>query len=336
MPSTRPSTLQDVADLSGVSRGTASRALTGGGRVSAETRSRVLAAASSLRYSTNSGARNLRRARAGSIGLWLPGGMNFMEYYMNFAVGVVESTKDRELTVSLIPADFPAAKAGGLHVDGFVMTDVISGDELARAILETGRPVVVSELVPPGMPEPTAIVAGDHSTAMNRLLNRLRTGGATSIAVIRPPVNQMWVRIAADAAADWATDNHLPVTFVDLMGVPSAEELHQMIQELQATHPDVDAIVCLPEGLGVGILSTLRELGHSVPDDIQLLSYTDSPSLAIVQPPISALDLRAKDAGMRAGELLMSLIEGADGAEHTVESFELIYRERSSTRPIRK
>ena len=101
-----------------------------------------------------------------------------------------------------------------------------------------------------------------------------------------------------------------------------------MIQGLQATHPDVDAIVCLPEGLGVGILSTLRELGHSVPDDIQLVSYTDSPTLPIVQPPISALDLRAKDAGMRAGELLISLIEGADGAEHTIEWFDLIYRER--------
>ena len=39
---------------------------------------------------------------------------------------------------------------------------------------------------------------------------------------------------------------------------------------------------------------------------------------------------------MRAGELLISLLEDADGAEHTIESFELIYRERASTRPIRK
>jgi DNA-binding LacI/PurR family transcriptional regulator len=334
--STQPATLQDVADLSGVSRGTASRALTGGGRVSAQTRTRVIEAATKLRYSTNSGARNLRRARAGSIGLWLPGGMNFMEYYMNFAVGVVESTKDRELTVSLVPADFPPAKARSLHVDGFVMTDVVDGDELARAILETGRPVVVSELVPPGMPEPTAVVAADHESAMNRLLDRLRAGGATSIAVIRPPVNQMWVRIAADAAAGWAAVHGVPVAFVDLTGVPSADELHQMIRNLQATHPEVDAIVCLPEGLGVGILSTLRELGYSVPDEIQLVSYTDSPTLPIVQPPISALDLRAKDAGARAGELLISLIEGGERPEKPVETFELVYRERSSTRPARK
>jgi DNA-binding LacI/PurR family transcriptional regulator len=331
-----PSTLQDVADMSGVSRGTASRALTGGGRVSAETRSRVLEAAAKLRYSTNSGARNLRRARAGSIGLWLPGGMNFMEYYMNFAVGVVDSTKDRELTVSLIPADFPAAKAGSLHVDGFVMTDVIGGDPLARAILETGRPVVISELVPPGMPEPSATVAGDHRTATNRLLDRLTTVGAASIAVIRPDIDQMWVRIAVAAASDWSHANGVPVTFVDLHGVPSAEELQRLITRLRASHPDVDAILCLPEGLSVGILSTLRELGHAVPDDIQLVSYSDSPALSIVQPPISALDLRPKDAGTRAGELLIAIIERGRPPEQPVETFELIYRERASTRPIRK
>ncbi|MGV8881680.1 MAG: LacI family DNA-binding transcriptional regulator [Rhodoglobus sp.] len=333
MATTRVVTLQDVADLCGVSRGTASRALTGTGRVSAETRSRVHEAARSLRYSTNSGARNLRRARAGSIGLWLPGGMNSFEYYMNFAVGVVESTKDRELTVSLIPADFPAAKAASLHVDGFVMPDVIDGDELARAILDSGRPVVTSELVPLEMPEPAAILEGDHTTAMNHLLDRLRSGGATSFAIIRPSVDQMWVRATVDAAAGWAGNNGVPLMFVDLMGVPSAEELHHMIHELREMHTDVDAIVCLPEGLAVGILSTLRELGHSVPHDIQLVSYTDSPALTIVQPPISAVDLRAKDAGRRAGEMLISLISGDEGTGQTIELFDLIYRERSSTRP---
>lgn len=333
MASTRTATLQDVADLSGVSRGTASRALTGTGRVSAETRRRVLEAAQTLRYSTNSGARNLRQARAGSIGLWLPRGMNFMEYYMKFAVGVVESTKDRELTVSLIPADFPASKARTLHVDGFVMTDVIGDDELARAILESGRPVVTSELVPPGMPEPSASVAADHGTEMHRLLDRLRASGATSIAVVRPVIEQMWVQLAAEAAADWAASTGIAVGFIDLHGVPSADELHEMIQGLHTTRPDVDAIVCLPEGLGVGILSTLRELGHAVPEDVQLVAYNDSPALQIVQPPISALDLRAQDAGMRAGEMLISLLENADDPPRGAEWFDLIYRERASTLP---
>lgn len=337
MAPTRPATLQDVADLSGVSRGTASRALTGTGRVSADTRARVSAAAAKLDYSTNSGARNLRRARAGSIGLWLPDGLRFMEYYMNFAFGVVESTRDREITVSLIPGDYPAAKARGLHVDGFVMADVVGDDELAHAILASGRPVVASEAVPAGMPQPTATVAADHERATRLLLDRLRAGGASSIVVLSPEIDQMWVRSVTDAAASWAGETGVAVTVASLVGFPTATELRDVLRDLLAATPRPDAIVCVPEGLGVGILSTLRELDHGVPDDIQVVSYVDSPTLPIVQPPISALDLRPREAGARAGELLMSILEEngeADAASGRVEIFDLVYCERSSTRPV--
>ncbi|WP_448003053.1 LacI family DNA-binding transcriptional regulator [Agromyces bauzanensis] len=335
MVATRPPTLQDVADLSGVSRGTASRALTGGGRMSAETRARVVAAAASLNYSTNSGARNLRRARAGSIGLWLPQGLRFMEYYMNFAFGVVEATNDQELTVSLIPGDFPPAKARSLYVDGFVMADVDGHDELARAILEGGKPVVTSELVPAGVSQPTASVVGDHVAATTLLLERLRAGGATSVVVLSPDVDQTWVSAVNDAASAWAGRTGVGLSFLPLTGVPVATELRRIVDRLMATRSDVDAIVCVPEGLGVGILSTLRELGRAVPGDIQVVSYVDSATLPIVQPPISALDLRPREAGLRAGQLLISILDGdRQGYESgtLVETFDLTYHERGSTR----
>lgn len=336
MVAARPPTLQDVADRSGVSRGTASRALSGGGRVSAETRARVAAAAAELDFSTNSGARNLRRARAGSIGLWLPQGLRFMDYYMNFTFGVVEATNDRELTVSLIPGDFPPAKARSLHVDGFVMADVDGHDELARAILTTGRPVVTSELVPPGVPEPTASVTADHAGATRLLLDRLREGGATSIVVLIPDIDQTWVQAVHEAAAAWSDEEAVGLSFLPLVGMPAATELRRIVDGLIATRPDVDAIVCVPDGLGVGILSTLQELGRTVPGDIQIVSYVDSATLPIVQPPISALDLRPREAGLRAGQLLVSILEG-DGPQSAtgatmVETFDLVYHERASTR----
>jgi DNA-binding LacI/PurR family transcriptional regulator len=337
MTMTRPATLQDVADLSGVSRGTASRALTGGGRVSAETRARVAAAAARLSYTTNSGARNLRRARAGSIGLWLPQGLRFMEYYMNFTFGVVEGTQDQELTVSLIPGDYPPEKANGLHVDGFVMVDVDGGDELARAILASGRPVVASELVPPEMPQPTATVAADHDRATRMLLDRLRAGGATCIAMLTPDADQMWVRGVNEAAGAWSSETGVSLHVHRLRGVPLAEELHQIVRGVFTARPDVDAVVCVPEGLGVGVLSTLRELGYAVPGDVQVVAYVDSPTLPIVQPPISALDLRPREAGVLAGRRLVSLIEDgrrSPGGPGEVEWFDLIYHERESTRGI--
>ncbi|MBM7503528.1 LacI family DNA-binding transcriptional regulator [Agromyces aurantiacus] len=342
MVATRPPTLQDVADRSGVSRGTASRALSGVGRVSAETRARVAAAAAELNFTTNSGARNLRRARAGSIGLWLPQGLRFMDYYMNFTFGVVEATNDRELTVSLIPGDFPPDKAPGLHVDGFVMADVDGHDELARAILALGKPVVTSELVPPGMPEPTASVTADHAAATRLLLDRLREGGAASIVVLIPDIDQMWVQAVREAAAAWSAERAVGLSILPLAGIPAASELRQVVDGLIAARRDVDAIVCVPDGLGVGILSAVQELGRTVPDDLQIVSYVDGATMPIVQPPISALDLRPREAGLRAGQLLVSLLDGtAPGVESVagsepggtiVETFDLVYHERGSTR----
>lgn len=334
MTGTRPATLQDVADLSGVSRGTASRALTGGGRVSAQTRARVRGAAAQLNYSTNSGARNLRRARAGSVGLWLPQGLQFMDYYMNFTFGVVEATQDQELTVSLIPGNFPADRARSLHVDGFVMADVDAHDELARAILGVGKPVVTSEPVPAGLPQPAGSVVADHAGATRLLLDRLCQGGAASIVVLSPEVDQTWVLAVNDAAAAWSEENGVGLSFIHLRGLPGATELRRMVDDLLAARPNVDAIMCVPEGLGVGILSTLRELDRAVPDDIQLVSYVDSGTLPIVQPPISALDLRPREAGMRAGHLLVGLLdEQVEEPRPRVETFDLVFRERASTRP---
>lgn len=330
----RTATLQDVADLCGVSRGTASRALTGDGRVAAETRTRVMAAASELNYATNSGARNLRRARAGSIGVWLPRGLHFTEYYMMFAFGVAESVRDKELTVSLISDEYPAARAHTLHVDGFVMADVDGADDLARAILSAGVPVVASERVPASLPQPDITVAADHAGITRSLLDRLRAGGSRSIAVLTVHGDQTWSEESNRASARWSQDTGVPLVLHLLDGVPSATALHDVVEAMLEASPDLDGILCLPQGLAVGILSNLRELGRAVPEDIQIVAYNDSPTLPLVQPPISAMDLRPRDAGSRAGELLIALIEGPhDRVEPRLEPFDVVFHDRESLRP---
>ncbi len=332
MPPQQPATLQDVADLARVSRGTASRALTGTGRVSAETRERVAAAARELAYATNSGARNLRHARAGSVGLWLPRDLRFMEYYMNFAFGVADGLDGRDLTVTLIPASFSPHEVPSLHVDGFVMSDVDGSDELARAILASGRPVVTSEAVPPGMPQPNATVAIDHAAATRMLLDRLSSGGARHIAMLAPDSDQMWAREVIDAASHWEAAVNTELRIVRSAIAPLSTQLQSIVRDLLAENAAVDAILCVPAGLGVGVLSALRELGHAVPDDIQIVSYVDSPTLPIVEPPISALDLHPREAGARAARRLAALLEGTDGGMPSAEWLEVTYHERGSTR----
>lgn len=62
-------TLKHVALRAGVSTATASMALRGLGRVSAETRARVQTAASEIGYTTNRTAQKLRTGKKGVIGV---------------------------------------------------------------------------------------------------------------------------------------------------------------------------------------------------------------------------------------------------------------------------
>src|SRR5579859_3204903 len=65
-------TLEQVAELAGVSRATASRAITGSSRVSGESRRAVERAAARLGYVPNPAARSLVTRRSGLIGLVIP------------------------------------------------------------------------------------------------------------------------------------------------------------------------------------------------------------------------------------------------------------------------
>ena len=62
-------TLRDVARLAGVSIGTASKALNASGRLSAETRAKVLNAAKAIEYRPNDLAQSLHRARSMTVGI---------------------------------------------------------------------------------------------------------------------------------------------------------------------------------------------------------------------------------------------------------------------------
>ncbi len=67
-----PVTIADVARLAGVSTVTVSRTLNNTGRISDETRARVIQAARDLGYVANPAARRLRGARTNLVGMVIP------------------------------------------------------------------------------------------------------------------------------------------------------------------------------------------------------------------------------------------------------------------------
>ena len=119
-------TIHDVARLAKVSIGTVSKALNRGGRLKAETRERVIAAAKQLAFRPNDLAQSLHRGRSLTVGLISKD--NFGRFAMPIMEGLEECMADQSVAVFMCNAtDDPEREAHhvrsllGKRVDGFAM-----------------------------------------------------------------------------------------------------------------------------------------------------------------------------------------------------------------------
>jgi DNA-binding LacI/PurR family transcriptional regulator len=78
------------------------------------------------------------------------------------------------------------------------------------------------------------------------------------------------------------------------------------------------------------VLHHLQEMRVSVPGDVLLASYVDSPLLATCNPPVTGVDIDPRLTGTLAAEILVHALEGTGAAPSgTVPA---VLRRRASTR----
>lgn len=310
-------TLRDVADRAGVSTAAASLALRDLPGVSPATRDTVLEAAGALGYVVNVSARNLRRRRTDTIGIYLPPGTSLQWYYADFALGASDAAGDRGVAALILPQRGDP-RPFLAHVDGIVTVDVRDTDPLARAMLDADVEVVTGERVSPGQPQPDGVVYVDHERTMTELLRHLETRGSTSIGVLLPPDDTAWGHDVAVATRSFAAASAAQVHEAEVSFSPTTDEIWAAVESLPA---GVDAVVAVPDGAATSVAGLLRSRGQRVPEDVRLASYTDSQSDRLLDPPVTAIDLRPREFGARCVQLLLDLLEGADVApeqEHDV------------------
>ncbi len=62
--------------------------------------------------------------------------------------------------------------------------------------------------------------------------------------------------------------------------------------------------------LALGALAEARSRGLDVPRDLAIVGYTDSPLAALVDPPLTMVEVPAREIGLRAMRILSDLIQG--------------------------
>jgi DNA-binding LacI/PurR family transcriptional regulator len=308
-PTHAPVTIVDVAREAGVSKTTASDALSERGRVSPATRDAVLVAAERLGYSINRSARSLRTATTGAIGLYIPQVLVRSEHYLSFVYGVVNEAAAFDYDVTLIVAAADARPAYSPHVDGIVLIDPVVEDPMIARLLATGLPVVSSERLPGGR-QPAGVVWSNHAMYTTLLLEHLNSRGAQHPALIASTTNSDWSNAVQNAYRDWCrTLGVEPRLEVAPFGADPAT-LQSAARALLAQAPDIDALIGAGDGVATAMSHALSADGRRIGSDILLASCVDSSELRAAHPPITAIDTKGGEAGQACARLLFDLLQG--------------------------
>ncbi|MEV8250392.1 LacI family DNA-binding transcriptional regulator [Microbacterium sp. NPDC076768] len=186
------STIADVASRAGVSKATASRALSGRGYVAETTRARVASAASELAYVAHSSATSLATGRTHTVGLVMPPVNRW--FFAELLAGVQESllALDYDLALYGVPEGSATRERlfesvlPGRRFDGIIAVGIQpSAHELER-LQRTERPLVI--LGPYG--EGTSAVSIDDVAAARIATEHLIELGHTNIAFIGGPTGE--------------------------------------------------------------------------------------------------------------------------------------------------
>jgi LacI family transcriptional regulator len=305
--------LSDVAAAAGVSKTTASYVFNDRDGVSQATRDRVLAIAADLGYRPNSAARGVARGTVSQIGAVLSATSaqdDVPNYYVSELLAGVEAesrTRDYGLQVAMWTGEMPAMVSDG-SVAGVLF---LGGSFPIDALLEQTLPAV---LVGTSFQEwPHDSVLADNRRGAYLAVQHLVADGRRRIAFINGPETTR-----TSEAKFLGYRDALRQAGIDMAPELVAEEPfdlargHARALELLDRNPDIDAFFVADDPVAIGVLHALQERGISVPGQVAVLGYGDSPMGVVVQPRLSTVRVFQRWLGTLGARRLLNRLTGEE------------------------
>ncbi|MDQ0576563.1 DNA-binding LacI/PurR family transcriptional regulator [Agromyces albus] len=331
-PRRRP-TIEDVARVAGVSRGTVSRVLNGGHWVGAAAAAAVDEAIKQTGYRINPHARNLATSRANSIAFLLTESHERLFEDPNFSAlmrGAAEALAEHDLPLVLLMAgsDDEQRRATEFimagHVDGALLVSSHRGRQSFLSEFAAARVPVIACGVPLGFEKSIGYVEADDVDGARAMVDYLRSTGRSTIAHIAGPLDTSGGigRLAGyrEEQGD-AFDERLVA-----QGDYSRASGFAAMKELLERMPHLDAVFAANDLMAAGAIDALVAAGRRVPDDVAVAGFDDSPVAQRTDPPLTTMRQPFDRISREMVRMLLDVRDGQRAARLTVPT-ELVVRE---------
>ena len=319
-PLAKRATLRDVARVAGVSRSTASRALSRQGYVAATVRRRVEQVAEGIGYVPDATAQYLKSQVSNSIGVLVSDLSN--SFYADLAAGVSQQARRRGCHMMLIDnRGVGTAESGvaqtfvSLRLAGAIVTPVSA--DLGEVLRRQRLPVVeVDRQFAAGTCDAVVVDNRDQAQEVTRILIGL---GHRRIALLIDETDWTTGRDRRAGYVAALEQAGLPIE-PDLV-VPSGWDVHaagSAARALLTTTNPPTAVFAVNNVLAEGVWRTARELRLSIPDQLSLVSFDDAPWMSMVDPGVSAVAQDVLRLGATALDLLLERVAAPAAPARTV------------------
>ncbi|MCU1546990.1 MAG: hypothetical protein JWP30_2090 [Homoserinimonas sp.] len=336
-------TIDDVAKLANVHKGTVSRALNSRteSQVSQETVKRVKRAAHQLGYVPNVMARSLRTSLSMTVGVIIPDLTN--PFFPPIIRGIENYLQPRGYTALLANTDgHDAIEVAAFEslmersVDGFILATGRHGDqEILKQAYERNVFAVMVNRGAGSIPYP--LVTGNDSSGIAAAVNHLVELGHRDVLHLAGPFNLSTSQVRADAfTAACAAKKGVRGRVIEAgaLSVAAGQSAMDAVISRQAGSGPT-AVVAGNDLLALGVLRSLRTHGLNCPDDMSVVGFNDMPFAEDFSPPLTTVRVPLSEMGAESARMLLQNIQtGSQEAVTLIQPVSLIVR--SSTGPAKR
>lgn len=316
-------TLEMVAAEAGVSRSTVSRVVNGSPKVRPDVVSAVNDAISRLNYVPNRAARSLASAQTYAIALVVPEDVTRFfgdPYFASVVKGITSRLDATEYILNLLVASSdPSGKTRryllGGNVDGALVVSHHVGDSDLAQLNKTLPVVFGGRPSAPQLLDSYSVDVDNVTGAVLATEHLIRLGRRHLGTITGPPD----MPAAIDRLSGWRQalrKRALPDDAVE-HGDFTVHSGAAAMRRLLRRHPALDAVFVANDLMAAGALTTLAEHGISVPGDIAVVGYDDSPAATSGPIQLTTVSQPSQLMGERMADMLLTILSGREPEQRT-------------------
>lgn len=315
-------TLKDIAEDSGLSISTVSRALTRSGKISKENEKKVFESAQKLNYPLTTLYTPIELKE--SINIALVTRHYTGEFFASLFEGFDQCTKDTKARINLISvshaSDTPEQVAAEIKKSHFDAAVIFLPDYRAKdysRILESiPKEFPVVSIAPIANPVMDTVTF-DNYRGGYLVANHFEDQGYKSIGIIEGPMNKSEAMLRKNGFLDYVRASQSMNLVWEFNGDYSLEKGKNAYEYYKKSPVKPDAIFCSNDGMTFGFIHEALRDGVMIPEEVALVGFDDLPTCNFYTPTISSVHTPYELLGKKTIELILNRLYQENPQGHT-------------------